>query len=148
MRERRPWGEEEVELAKRLLSMGMTIGEVSSALGRSRDSIRSLIRRVFKQGEGPLEHRSSPKGIIDMDEEEVLKLIGINVKLRTSSKRGDKSKKYGGRPPNGARPSALSDEEAAQVILQYLRHNRNLEGASALWKLHLSYKARGGPVDW
>lgn len=140
--EKKPWSEEEIKTLEQMISLGYTYREIANALERTPDSIKSFARRRFgkrirlMRGHGA--SSQVPKGIIDMDQIEVMRILGISPEDLPNKEATPRQKK--GQKKNAR--GYLSDAEALRVISEYLKKTKNIYGATKLWELHLLYRRK------
>lgn len=140
--EKKPWSEEEIRILEQMISLGYTYREMANALDRTPNSIKSFARRRFgkmvKMMRGHRAYSQVPKGIIDMDQMEVMKVLGISQEVLSDKEVTPRHKK--GQKKNAR--GYLSDTEALRVISEYLKKTKNVYGAKELWELHLLYRRK------
>jgi transposase len=151
---RREWDKQEVILVDDLLSKGYSYREIASVLGRSYESVRGMVKRMRRgsrnRGRGENHGGKRHRGLLDLSSKEVLVLLGnrdkrnleegyMRLKKKILEKDGDRPRRNG---------HTMSDLEVAKIVERYLKRTGNIEGASNLWNLHLSYKRRSGGEDY
>lgn len=135
---RTPWTEEELRELQTLYLKGYSLREISNVLGRSLDSVKGVIKRAnFRKGTQRSRDRKS--GFLTLGVKGALRKLGLpesEIK-RICRELGEHAAR---RKYFSSSNFFLSDAEAAMVVYRYLQMEKDVEGATRLWREHIKYR--------